>query len=110
MRGWARKGAIQNIIPGKHATIGSTVVVVFTGRPDHQHPVKYGTQGKVIASGNAERYAAKQAIGTTAAMLVEWDVESRPLASALDAAFTTPGRDNDSIRYPLGYMQGRGAA
>lgn len=86
------------------------MVAVSTGRRDHQHSVKYGTQGKVVASGNAERYAAKQALGTTAAMLVEWDVESRSLASALDAAFATPGRDNDSDRYPLGYMQGRGAA
>jgi hypothetical protein len=75
MLAWSRKNAIENVT-GKHVTIGSTVRAVSVGRRDHQHPVPFGTLGKVVESGKANRWSAKNALGTTDAMRIEWDLPS----------------------------------
>ena len=70
---WSRKAAVENVVPGKHATNGSIVVAVFTGRRDHQRPVKTGAKGKVIETGAANPHSAKNALGTTAALRIAWE-------------------------------------
>src|SRR5688500_531673 len=81
MLGWAKKTALVNVVEGKHVTNGSTVKCVSSSAYDHQHrafPVPYGTLGKVVASGKANAHGAKQHVGTTAAMQVEWDYTPAP--------------------------------
>lgn len=73
MVGWARKNAIENVT-GKHVTLGSTVTAVSVGRGDHQFKVPYGTRGKVVESGKANRWSAKKALGTTEAMRIQWEL------------------------------------
>ena len=72
MLGWSKKSAIENVT-GKHVTNGSVVVCVSTGRGDHAVKVPYGAKGKVVATGKANAWACKKALGTTEGMQVEWD-------------------------------------
>lgn len=83
---WSRKDALRRADgTDKNVTLGSEVVAIRAPayRRNHAHSdrcvqVAPGTRGRVVAaaSGNeVYRRAAKRALGTTAALRIEWEVE-----------------------------------
>lgn len=93
MRTWSRKETLENVNVGKHATINSTVRNVERGTIKAFHVdaatgkrvrVPYNARGKVLESGTGSR-RAKDALGTTAAFKVEWDMATITPCAHVDA-------------------------